>query len=250
MDWRSSHRSAMHLWGLPSVWRPPTMTTMAIWTFTSADILSPRGGEGAPLPYHDANNGFKNRLLQNNGSLQFEDVTDDVGLDTNNRRYTLSAAWDDFDNDGDQDLYVANDFGRNNLFRNDNGRFVDIAAIAGVEDISAGMSVTWGDYNSDGQMDIYVSNMFSSAGNRVTYQRQFRVADDKATLADFQRHRTWKHPVSERRRWHVQRRQRAGRRHHGTLGLGISLRRPQQRWLARSLGRPTDCATNEDTDDL
>ena len=50
--------------------------------------------------------------------------------------------------DGDQDLYVANDYGRNNLYRNDldqNGvvKFVDIAAGAGVEDMSAGMSVSW-----------------------------------------------------------------------------------------------------------
>jgi hypothetical protein len=42
------------------------------------------------------------------------------------------------------------------------------------------MSVTWGDYDRDGDMDLYVSNMFSSAGNRVTYQPQFRknIADD------------------------------------------------------------------------
>lgn len=152
---------------------------------------APRGAEGAPTPYHDANNGFRNRLLRNDiksEQWKFTDVTDDVGLNQNNTRYTLSASWEDFDNDGDQDLYVANDFGRNNLFRNDNGKFTDIAAIAGVEDISAGMGVTWGDYNQDGLIDIYVSNMFSSAGNRVAYQRKFREGEREKDRIGFQRH--------------------------------------------------------------
>ena len=77
-------------------------------------------------------------------------------------------------NDGDADLYVANDFGRNNLYRNEGGKFTDVAAEAGVEDGAFGMSVSWGDYNHDGLMDIYVANMFSAAGNRVTYQRRFK----------------------------------------------------------------------------
>ena len=90
------------------------------------------------------------------------------------------------------DLYVANDFGRNNLYRNDAAagsqrRFVDIAAAAGVEDTAAGMSVAWGDYNRDGRMDIYVGNMFSAAGNRVAYQRNFVASRDPAITAGLQR---------------------------------------------------------------
>ena len=103
------------------------------------------------------------------------DVTQETGLNQNNSRYTLSASWNDFDLDGDQDLYVANDFGRNNLYRNDEGKFIDIAAEAGVEDLSAGMGVCWGDYNQDGLMDLYVSNMFSSAGNRVATSVSFAL---------------------------------------------------------------------------
>jgi len=152
---------------------------------------APTGGESAPVPYHDANNGNENHLLSNLGNWQFSNVTQKVALDQDNTRYSLSASWEDFDNDGDMDLYVANDFGRNCLYRNDystTGQFVNIAPQAGVEDLSAGMGVSWGDYNNDGLMDLYVSNMFSSAGNRVAYQRQFRTADDSRTRADFQRH--------------------------------------------------------------
>jgi hypothetical protein len=141
-----------------------------------------------PVPYWDAKNGAPNFLVRNDGDWTFVDVTKDVGLNVNNTRFSLACAWDDFDNDGDQDLYVANDFGRKNLFRNDGGKFVDIAPDAGVEDIGAGMSAAWGDYNRDGRMDIYVANMFSSAGNRITFQRHYRPGDDTLTKQAIQRH--------------------------------------------------------------
>ena len=144
---------------------------------------------GNPMPYHDANNGGRNIMLRNDGDWTFTDVTAEVGLDENNTRWSFAAGWEDYDNDGHVDLYVANDFGRNNLYRNNgDGTFSDVAAAAGVEDISAGMSVTWADVNHDGWMDLYVGNMFSSAGNRITYQRQFKPGVDEATVAQFQRH--------------------------------------------------------------
>ena len=143
---------------------------------------------GSPQPYHDANNGPANVLLRNDGRLRFTDVTVKQGMDTGNRRFSYAASWEDYDNDGDQDLYVANDYGRNNLYRNDGGSFVDVAAEVGVQDISAGMGVTWADYDRNGAMDVYVSNMFSSAGNRVTFQRNFQEGVDESARVDFQRH--------------------------------------------------------------
>jgi len=141
-----------------------------------------------PVPYHDAENGTPNQLLRSDGNWKFVDVTGDVGLNVNNSRFSFAAAWEDYDNDGDLDLYVANDFGRNNLYRNNGERgFTDVAAEAGVEDIAAGMSVTWGDYNHDGWMDIYVSNMFSGAGNRITYQRQFKEGASEETKSQIRR---------------------------------------------------------------
>ena len=113
-------------------------------------------------------------MLRNDGDMTVTDITRESGLDMNNTRFSLAAAWEDYDNDGDADLYVANDFGRNNLYRNEGGKFTDVAAEAGVEDGAFGMAVSWGDYNHDGLMDIYVANMFSAAGNRVTYQRRFK----------------------------------------------------------------------------
>lgn len=140
-----------------------------------------------PVPYHDANNGGKNHLLKNEGEFAFTDVTEEVGLDQHNSRFSLAAAWEDYDNDGDMDLYVANDFGRNCLYRNEAGRFTDVASEAGVEDHASGMSVSWSDFNRDGLMDVYVSNMFSAAGNRVTYQRRFAEGLEDEIVSNVQR---------------------------------------------------------------
>ncbi len=141
-----------------------------------------------PQPYHDAENGRPNRLWRNDGDWDFADVTVQVGLDVNNRRFSLAAAWEDYDDDGDPDLYVANDFGRNNLYRNDGGRFVDAAAEAGVEDMAASMGITWLDVERDGDLDLYVGNMFSSAGERVTTQRRFMPDEDSGTIGAYRRH--------------------------------------------------------------
>ena len=141
-----------------------------------------QGSLDVPVPYYDANNGAANLLLRNQGSFAFVDVTNDVGMHQNNRRFSYAAAWEDFDNDGDQDIYVANDFGRNNLYQNDNGTFTDVAAKVGVEDMGSGMSVAWSDYNEDGWMDLYVGNMFSAAGSRITYQRRFGATFNENAL--------------------------------------------------------------------
>lgn len=149
---------------------------------------SPYDHSALPVPYHDAENGKPNHLYENQGDWIFRDVTAARGLDRNNTRYSFAASFEDYDRDGDPDLYVANDFGRNNLYRNDGGTFVDVAAAAGVEDISAGMGVTWGDANGDGLFDLYVSNMYSSAGNRIAYQRRFQEGAGDEVRAAYQRH--------------------------------------------------------------
>lgn len=135
-----------------------------------------RGFEASsPTPFNDAENGGRNVLLSNLGGFQFGDVTREVGLDQNNTRWSFSASWEDYDRDGDPDLYVANDFGRNCLYQNNNGQFSNIAKRAGVEDMAAGMSVSWGDSNRDGAPDLLIGNMFSSAGQRVSYQRNYEA---------------------------------------------------------------------------
>ncbi|MGC6464284.1 MAG: FG-GAP repeat domain-containing protein [Akkermansiaceae bacterium] len=151
------------------------------------------GALGEPVPFHDANNGGNNILWKNLGNWNFEDVTEQTGLNADNTRFSFAASWEDYDKDGDIDLYVANDFGRNCLYQNQGSQpgrlptFVNIAPQLNIEDSSAGMSASWGDYNRDGWVDLYVSNMFSSAGNRITYQKQFKTGTDEKTIATYQR---------------------------------------------------------------
>ncbi len=128
-----------------------------------------------PRPYHDAQNGPPNFLFHNQDGLRFRDVTAESGMNENNNRYSFAAAWCDYDGDGRPDLYVANDFGRNNLYRNlGGGKFRDVAREAGVEDIGPGMSAAWFDYDNDGRPDLYVSNMWAPAGLRLVEQKEFQ----------------------------------------------------------------------------
>jgi hypothetical protein len=161
--------------------------------FASASEVPVQGG-AANRVYHDANGAGRNSLFRNEldtgsagSSWRFVDATDETGLDQNNRRFSWAASWEDYDNDGDQDLYVANDFGRNNLYENRNGQFVDVAKTARAEDSASGMSAAWADTNRDGMMDLYVGNMFSSAGGRITYQPAFKPNADEEIRHRLQR---------------------------------------------------------------
>lgn len=152
-----------------------------------------RGGSNSagtrlPLPYHEAHNGAANILLKNLGAGRFENATTASGLDANNQRFSFAAAWGDYDGDGYPDLYIANDFGSNNLWRNrGDGTFEETTVDAGVEDVGAGMSVSWEDYDNDGDLDLYVGNMFSAAGQRVTGGDDYKI-DDRQLQSVYRRH--------------------------------------------------------------
>lgn len=128
-----------------------------------------------PTPYFDARNGPPNFLLHNEGNATFQDRTRAAGLHVDNNRYSFACAWGDSNANGLPDLYVANDFGRNNLYRNNgDGTFATVSSEAGVEDAGAGMSACWCDFDNDGKQDVYVADMWSAAGIRVSAQKQFQ----------------------------------------------------------------------------
>jgi len=114
--------------------------------------------DGAPDLYLTCDN-CENQLYHNNGDGTFSDVTVNAGVgDTGSGR---GAAWGDYDNDGDFDLFVANSddqYGR--LYRNGgDGIFDDVSAAAGLHDSPrSAMSVNWLDYDLDGWLDLFVVN--------------------------------------------------------------------------------------------
>ncbi|MBI1750792.1 MAG: VCBS repeat-containing protein, partial [Acidobacteria bacterium] len=142
-----------------------------------------------PSPYYDAENGPPNFLMRNQRDGTFRDVTKESGLDKNNTRYSFCCGWSDFNGDGWPDLYVVNDFGRKNLYRNHgDGTFADVAAQAGVEDVGAGMGVCWLDYDNDGAEDLYVANMWTAAGERVSAQDTFKKGVPEKVRALYRKH--------------------------------------------------------------
>ncbi len=104
-----------------------------------------------------------NSLLQNRGDGTFVDVTIEAGLLSRNP--TQTAAFGDYDNDGDLDLYVGNESAperprASELFRNDgDGTFTNVTRAAGVENLRFAKGVAWGDIDEDDDLDLYVSNL-------------------------------------------------------------------------------------------
>ena len=142
-----------------------------------------------PVPYHDAENGPPNFMMRNQRDGTFRDVTAESGLNQNNTRYSFCCGWSDYNGDGWPDLYVVNDFGRKNLYRNKgDGTFTDVAAEAGVEDIGAGMSVSWLDYDNDNREDLYVGDMWTAAGERISKQEIFKKTSPEQVRALYRKH--------------------------------------------------------------
>ncbi|HEU4390069.1 MAG TPA: VCBS repeat-containing protein [Blastocatellia bacterium] len=105
-------------------------------------------------------NGEGNTLLHNDGGFRFTDVTQRAGVREGG--LALGLSWGDYNGDGWPDIYVANDFGRNALFRNNrDGTFADVTKAAGALDFGFGMSTTFGDIDNDGDFDLYISNVHS-----------------------------------------------------------------------------------------
>jgi hypothetical protein len=154
--------------------------------FRSLEVLcGPRGMRGAG----DA-------LYRNNGDGTFTDVSKQAGVSDERGHFGLGCAWGDLDNDGDQDLYVANDTQANYLYLNQsNGTFKDAGLLAGAAldangKARAGMGIAVGDYDRDGRLDLGVTNfsdeayaLFHNDGAGLFSDRAVAAGIGRATLA-------------------------------------------------------------------
>ena len=108
----------------------------------------------------NSGDGSLNRLYRNEGNGTFRDVAGEVGLADVNRLGTgvsMGAVWGDYDNDGDEDLFLYK-YGRPELFRNDEGRaFVGVGERAGLPPWVNANSAVWLDYDRDGWLDLFLA---------------------------------------------------------------------------------------------
>jgi len=103
-----------------------------------------------------------NKLYRNNGDSSFTDVADALGVDLKEGNST-SAAWGDFDNDGDVDLYVSDFSDQDFLYENVDATFSEIGrsrALVNLDKRGNEVTAGWADYDNDGDLDIYVGKYY------------------------------------------------------------------------------------------
>lgn len=112
-----------------------------------------------------ATNGTPKHLLKGDGAGRFIDITAQAGLTS--KSWTLAIGAADLRGTGYPDIFLANDYGVNELWLNESGeRLRSVGHEAGVgERPKAGMNVAFGDILNTGQFSIYVSNITSQEGS-------------------------------------------------------------------------------------
>ncbi|HSO34289.1 MAG TPA: FG-GAP-like repeat-containing protein [Labilithrix sp.] len=130
--------------------------------YYGSDASNRGGSQGRNLPSMDGRNGTAHQLWKRGPDGKYTDVAKAAGVDDTG--WTLAIGAFDYNNDGKMDLFLANDFGEDILYRNKgDGTFESVARPTGTDDRGSGMNVSFTDLNGDGFLDLYVSNidMFS-----------------------------------------------------------------------------------------
>ncbi|HKH43494.1 MAG TPA: CRTAC1 family protein [Thermoanaerobaculia bacterium] len=156
--------------------------------FQPVDIFKPDTPRFFPESFETADNGGGVTVWRNQRDGTFRDVTKAAGFALSG--WTLDLGHADADQDGDDDLYVACDFGTDRFFvNNGDGTFRDATKEAIGFDTKKGMNADWGDYDNDGWLDIYVTNItddYMREGNFL-WRNNGPGPDGKVTFSDVAR---------------------------------------------------------------
>ncbi len=132
----------------------------------------------------DGRDGQKNLLFINKGRLRFSEQSVARGLE--GTQYSFVAECFDFDDDGDVDLFIGNDYGQNNYFANDGkGHFAEDPSHPFHQGRGFSMGLSMADYDNTGSMSVSISNMYSHAGNRIVPLVSDLQTETKAMLEAF-----------------------------------------------------------------
>jgi hypothetical protein len=133
-----------------------------------------------PESFEYAKNGGRKYLFHNLGNGGFEEVSQKLGIDT--RRWALAATVADLRGTGNQDLFIANDYGISELYFNDGKQFREVGNQTGVGfSPKSGMNASAGDILNQGRYAIYVSNISEEGvliqGNNLWVPREGTAGD-------------------------------------------------------------------------
>ena len=112
-------------------------------------------------------NGGRNVLLRNDEAWKFSDATQEAGLGSSNRHYTRSATWVDYDLDGDLDLFFANEFNQDFLFKNQAGFFREAHKSEFSRRRANSTTASIGDFDRNGYPDLFIATSVSPTARRI-----------------------------------------------------------------------------------
>lgn len=198
---RSRSRSRLFLGlGLAAI---PVIAAGLIYLRQPAEGYTPGADAGAA---QEITSRLAREIPENAPRIQFTDAAAEAGLEFTHFHGSRStqlpedmgsgAAWGDYDDDGDPDLYLVNISGplsdgpeelqaspaTSSLFRNDGGSFTDVTEEAGVGIRSTGMGAAWGDYDGDGDLDLLVTSFGRNTLFRNDGDGSFTDATSQAGL--------------------------------------------------------------------
>ena len=170
--WKQADSSFFEDWTTSASLNNSDLGTAACW----GDF----DGDGFPDLFMAHHSDDKPHLYRNNGDGKFYEVAEESALNQNTRGI---GTWGDYNNDGNLDLFIAQDNGESDiLYKNEgDGSFSDVSLASGIADINSGKGPAWGDYNNDGWLDLFIPN--AGTENDIIYKNNADGTFDDVTVA-------------------------------------------------------------------